>query len=140
MGHQVARENYRENDALLRGVLADTIFSFGMNKRIFNSILAVSRLDKWQLFQRTINETSRYPLEDQDREEYLELTREAYRLAELRYRAGAVDFTTVLDAQRALLAAESAVDQTRFARFASLVGLYRALGGGWQDAPRRAGR
>lgn len=76
-GHQVARENYRENDKLLRGVLADTIFSFGTNKRIFNSILAVSRLDKWQQFQRTINEISRYPLEDQDREEYLDLTREA---------------------------------------------------------------
>ena len=77
MGQQVARENYRENDTLLRGVLADTIFSFGTNKRIFNSILAVSRLDKWQQFQRTINEVSRYPLEDQDREEYLDLTREA---------------------------------------------------------------
>jgi Zinc dependent phospholipase C len=77
MGHQIARENYRENDALLRGVLADTIFSFGTNKRIFNSILMVSRLDKWQQFQRTINEVSRYPLEDQDREEYLELAREA---------------------------------------------------------------
>jgi hypothetical protein len=77
MGHQVARENYRDNDTLLRGVLADTIFSFGTNKRIFNSILMVSRLDKWQQFQRTINETSRYPLEDQDREEYLDLSREA---------------------------------------------------------------
>ena len=57
--------------------------------------------------------------------------REAYRLAELRYKAGAVDFSTVLDAQRTLLAAESAVDQARLARFAAHVGLYRALGGGW---------
>lgn len=73
----VAQENYKENDTLLRGVLADTIFSFGTNKRIFNSILVLSRLEKWQQFQRTINETSRYPLEDQDREEYLELARES---------------------------------------------------------------
>jgi multidrug efflux system outer membrane protein len=65
--------------------------------------------------------------------------REAYRLAEIRYRGGAVDFTTVLDAQRVLLAAESAVDQTRFSRFASVVGLYRALGGGWQEDPRHSG-
>lgn len=57
--------------------------------------------------------------------------REAYRLAELRYKAGAVDFSTVLDAQRTLLAAESAVDQVRLARFTAHVGLYRALGGGW---------
>jgi hypothetical protein len=77
MGRQVAEENYKENDILLRGVLADTIFSFGTNKRIFNSILVLSRLEKWQQFQRNINETSRYPLEDQDREEYLELARES---------------------------------------------------------------
>lgn len=57
--------------------------------------------------------------------------REAFRLAELRYKAGAVDFSTVLDAQRTLLSAESAVDQVRLARFTAHVGLYRALGGGW---------
>ena len=59
--------------------------------------------------------------------------RVAYRLAETRYRAGAADFITVLDAQRALLTAEAAVDPIRFARFASTVQLYRALGGGWED-------
>ena len=81
-----------------------------------------------------------FAAQEQAQQQAVGHAREAYRLAELRYRAGAVDFTTVLDAQRALLAAESAVDQTRFARFASLVGLYRALGGGWQDEARRAGR
>ena len=64
--------------------------------------------------------------------------REAYRLAEIRYRAGAADFTTVLDAQRALLTAEAAIDPIRFARFASTVQLYRALGGGWEDPARPA--
>ena len=66
--------------------------------------------------------------------------REAYRLADARYKAGAVDFTTILDAQRSLLAAETAVDPVRLGRFTSLVGLFRALGGGWKDtAPRNAG-
>ena len=60
--------------------------------------------------------------------------RDAFRLAELRYKAGAVDFTTVLDAQRTLLSAESAVDQVRLARFTAHVGLYRALGGGWDGS------
>jgi NodT family efflux transporter outer membrane factor (OMF) lipoprotein len=64
--------------------------------------------------------------------------REAYRLAEKRYFYGAADFTTVLDAQRAYLAAEQSVDPARFSWAASLVGLYRALGGGWQAAdPQR---
>ena len=63
--------------------------------------------------------------------------REALRLAELRYKAGAVDYGTVLDAQRTLLSAESAVDQVRLARFTAHVGLYRALGGGWGGAATR---
>lgn len=62
--------------------------------------------------------------------------REAYRLAHLRYREGGTDYGTVLDAQRTQIAAEAALDPVRFARFASAVGLYRALGGGW-EAPAR---
>ncbi|HNH93066.1 MAG: efflux transporter outer membrane subunit [Rhodocyclaceae bacterium] len=65
--------------------------------------------------------------------------REALRLAELRYKAGAVDYGTVLDAQRTLLSAESAVDQVRLARFGAHVGLYRALGGGWDGSVPSAG-
>lgn len=65
--------------------------------------------------------------------------REAYRLAEKRYFYGAADFTTVLDAQRAYLATELSVDPARFAWAASVVGLYRALGGGWQPAAEGPG-
>lgn len=65
--------------------------------------------------------------------------REAYRLAEKRYFYGAADFTTVLDSQRAYLVAELSVDPARFAWAASVVGLYRALGGGWQPAPADEG-
>lgn len=59
--------------------------------------------------------------------------REAFQLAEIQYKAGATDYTTVLDAQRTLLAAEAALDPVRLARFTSQVALYRALGGGWED-------
>lgn len=63
--------------------------------------------------------------------------REAYRIAELRWRAGAQDFTTVLDAQRSLISAEAAVDPIRAARFDATIDLFRALGGDW-DAGRAA--
>jgi hypothetical protein len=76
-GMQVSRENYRANDALLRRVLSDTLFSFGTNKRIFNSILLVSRLEKWQQVLKTLSDSSRYILEDNDREEYMNLAQEA---------------------------------------------------------------
>ncbi|MEK7820940.1 MAG: efflux transporter outer membrane subunit [Pseudomonadota bacterium] len=56
--------------------------------------------------------------------------REAQRLADIRYREGAVDYLTVLEAQRTLLQAEDGAIQTRLARFNAAIGLYKALGGG----------
>jgi hypothetical protein len=76
-GMQVSRENYHANDILLRRVLSDTIFSFGTNKRIFNSILLVSRLEKWQQMLKTFHDSSRYILEENDRDEYMSLALEA---------------------------------------------------------------
>ena len=42
----VCRSDQRANDALMRRVLTNTIFSFGTNKRIFNSIMLLSRLER----------------------------------------------------------------------------------------------
>lgn len=56
------------------------------------------------------------------------------RLAELRYREGADDLLTVLDAQRTLFSAQDQLAQQRQARLADAVNLYRALGGGWQHS------
>jgi len=58
--------------------------------------------------------------------------RTAFDLAETRYRSGAEDLLTVLDAQRTLYQALDRVAQVRFDRLSALVTLYRALGGGWQ--------
>lgn len=76
-GRKISQENYQSNDALLRRVLSDTIFSFGTNKRIFNSILLVSRLEKWQQVLQTLSESSRYSLEESDRDEYMGLVQVA---------------------------------------------------------------
>jgi hypothetical protein len=74
---KISLENYRQNDALLRQELSDTIFSFGTNKRIFNSILLVSRVEKWQQVLQTLSDSSRYGLEEIDRDEYMSLAQEA---------------------------------------------------------------
>jgi hypothetical protein len=73
----VCRADQLANDALLRSVLANTIFSFGTNKRIFNSIMLLSRLEKWQKVMKTLSDNSRYQLAESDRNEYLKLTEEA---------------------------------------------------------------
>jgi multidrug efflux system outer membrane protein len=57
--------------------------------------------------------------------------REALRLAEVRYREGADDLLSVLDAQRTLFDATDQLAQIRKDRLASTVSLYKALGGGW---------
>lgn len=64
-------------------------------------------------------------------EESVRLAREVFRLAETRYREGAVDLLTLLDAQRSLLSAQDQLTQTRLAEMQAAVALYRALGGGW---------
>lgn len=77
LGQEVARNHFEDNDALLRRVIANTLFSFGTNKKIFNSILLVGRLEQWQQLIHTMNEVSRFQLEDEDRHELIELAAEA---------------------------------------------------------------
>ena len=67
--------------------------------------------------------------------------REALRLAEIRYREGADDLLTVLDAQRTLFSAQDQLAQIRQNRLDAAVDLYKALGGGWSsnaDSPASA--
>ena len=53
-------------------------------------------------------------------------------LAVIQYREGITDFTTVLTAEQALLAQQDSLAQTLGDISINLVGVYRALGGGWQ--------
>lgn len=61
----------------------------------------------------------------------VEQARIALRLAEIRYREGADDLLSVLDAQRTLFQAEDQLAQVRLSRLQASIGLYKALGGGW---------
>ncbi len=61
----------------------------------------------------------------------VEQARSALRIAEVRYREGADDLLTVLDAQRTLFQAEDQLAQVRLARLQASVALFKALGGGW---------
>lgn len=58
-------------------------------------------------------------------------SREAMRLAELRFRSGTTNFLEVLDAQRQLLAAETEEAQALLEKRLALINVYLALGGGW---------
>ncbi len=53
-------------------------------------------------------------------------------LAVLQYQEGVIDFTTVLAAQQALINEQDSLATTLGNISSSLVGIYRALGGGWE--------
>ena len=57
--------------------------------------------------------------------------KEYSRLARLQYDAGYVPYSTVLQAEQQLFPAELTLAATRAQLFNSLVGIYRATGGGW---------
>ena len=65
-------------------------------------------------------------------EENLKQSQQAFDGAQLRYRQGAGDFLAVLEAQRILYTARDQYSQYKLARLQALVGLSKALGGGWE--------
>jgi len=69
--------------------------------------------------------------------EQLSAAQESVRLAEVRYRKGLVNYLDVLDAQRTALAAETQLVLTERTRLTDMVGLFKALGGGWTPPPTR---
>lgn len=65
-------------------------------------------------------------------------SRAALIFAQSQYRAGLIDFQTLLESQRTLLSSQDGLAQARAERATALVQLYKALGGGWQAAPMPA--
>lgn len=65
-------------------------------------------------------------------------SRRAYQLAADQMRAGTADIVTVLNVQVTLFQAEDALVQAQLARLLAIVGLYQALGGGWEPRMERA--
>jgi multidrug efflux system outer membrane protein len=57
------------------------------------------------------------------------------RLAEVQYTSGLVDYLTVIDAERTLLANQLALAQAASFQMSASIHLIKALGGGWQERP-----
>ncbi len=72
-----------------------------------------------------LNEARQYEIDSVQQSE------QALEGAKLRYQAGSADFLTMLEAQRTLYTARDQLIQYKLARLKALVGLCKALGGGW---------
>ncbi|HET8876734.1 MAG TPA: efflux transporter outer membrane subunit [Casimicrobiaceae bacterium] len=63
------------------------------------------------------------------------VSQEYLRLANLRFRAGVISYLEVLDAQRQLFSAQLDQNASELNQRLAIVQLYKALGGGWTEAP-----
>jgi multidrug efflux system outer membrane protein len=124
----------------------------GLTQSIFNagrtrSVVALSKAQQEEAvlaYQQTIQQSLRevsdalvsYRKGRESREQQLLLNRaasDARRLADIRYRGGATSYLEVLDSETRMFAAELGVTQAELSELLSLVQVYRALGGGWQQ-------
>jgi multidrug efflux system outer membrane protein len=71
--------------------------------------------------------------QSQAQEAQVEALRSALHLAELRYKGGVSNYLDVLTAKRSLFDAELSLTATRRLYLVSIVQLYKALGGGWNE-------
>lgn len=62
----------------------------------------------------------------------------AYDFAQQQFHAGTINILTVLTTENALLTAQDTQAQVRLAHLSALVGLYQALGGGWDTQQEQA--
>jgi len=69
-----------------------------------------------------------------EQERAVEALAESLYIARIRYVGGLATYLEVLDAQQQLFPAELDLARTRRDELTAVVALYRALGGGWQDA------
>jgi len=74
---ELANRDNRHLDHMLSQVLSDTIFSFGTNKKIFNSMMLVSRLRRWRKLINSMAKRSKWEFDRDEHREYMTMGLEA---------------------------------------------------------------
>jgi outer membrane protein, multidrug efflux system len=114
-GYSLARAQYQE-------LLAD------YHKAVISALANVD--DALVAVQQSAEQVSR-------QQQAAEQARRAYRFAQAQMRAGTINVLTLLNTETTLFTAEDALAQAKYAHLQSLVSLYQALGGGWQQQDER---
>ena len=123
------------------GTIAETIFDAGRrgaaakNAKAQESVLVLAYrkavLSAFSEVDVTLSSVDTLAQERKEVDIEVASAREAYRLAQIQYREGATDLTTVLQAQSTLFSAEDQLTQVKLQQAEAAIELYRALGGGW---------
>jgi multidrug efflux system outer membrane protein len=70
--------------------------------------------------------------QEQRQQDAVNKARNAYDLSQAQWHAGVINILTVLNTETVLFTAEDALVQVKFSHMQALIGLFGALGGGWQ--------
>jgi NodT family efflux transporter outer membrane factor (OMF) lipoprotein len=84
--------------------------------------------------ENALNDSAKTAEELADQQRTVDLARRAFQISQTQYYAGSATLLTVLTTQNALFPAEDMLVQGRLAHISAIVALFKALGGGWQDA------
>ena len=71
LAQQLSQRDNRYLDQMLSRTISKTIFSFRTNKQLFNSMMLVSRLQRWHKVLQTMANRSKWELDDTEHSEYL---------------------------------------------------------------------
>lgn len=77
VAQELAHRDNRHLDHMLSQILSDTIFSFGTNKQIFNSMMMVSRLRRWRKLINSMAKRSKWEFDREEHREYMAMGLEA---------------------------------------------------------------
>jgi NodT family efflux transporter outer membrane factor (OMF) lipoprotein len=125
----------------LSGALAQTIFDAGRLNALVDSARSRER-ELLETYRKTIltglkevedalSNIARDASQEAAQRQILAEAERSLHLAELRYREGADDLLSVLEAQRTRFSVQDQLAQLRLARLTNAINLYKALGGGW---------
>ncbi len=77
LAERLAQNDNRKLDLVLSRIISDTIFSFRTNKQLFNSMMLVSRLQKWHKLLNSMADRSKWEFDEVEHAEYMRLGLEA---------------------------------------------------------------
>jgi outer membrane protein, multidrug efflux system len=115
--------------------------AYAQSKGRYQELLAdyhkavISAFDNTQDSLTEVHETAE---QLQRQERATQTARRAYDFAQQQFHAGTINILTVLTTENALLTAQDTQAQVRLAHLSALVGLYQALGGGWDTQQEQA--
>ncbi len=64
--HLISRRSRWDNDPLLAETITPTLFSFPVNRRIFNTVLLLNRTQRWQRLLQRLDQSPHYALSGED--------------------------------------------------------------------------